>query len=108
MARGGPRVGAGRKRGGVNSLSLEARKAAAKTGELPHELLLALARGQKSVLGKSPTDEQRIDAMKAAAPYYAPRLMAMAAKVTDAGNPWEELFRLANGQTRGLPSQDPE
>jgi hypothetical protein len=42
-------------------------------GMLPHELLAAVARGDE-IDGVTPTLEMRLDAAKAAAPYYAPRL----------------------------------
>lgn len=105
MARGGARPGAGRKAGGVNKLSQKAREAAAATGKLPHELLLMVARGQPlpGERGK-PTRAERIDAMKAAAPYYAPRLAAVVAKVNPPGDLWKEIFSLIDGTSRGLPA----
>jgi len=101
MARGGTRVGAGRKRGGVNTLSLEARKAAAETGALPHEFMLGIMRNPKE------TKERRLDAAKAAAPYYAPRLAAIVAKINAPGNPWKEILDLVDGKYRGLPAKEP-
>lgn len=73
MARGGARPGAGRKVGAVQKVAREARAKAAEAGMLPHELLAAVARGD-IIDGQKPTLEQRVDAAKAAAPYYAPRL----------------------------------
>ena len=70
---GGRREGAGRKRGAVNRMTMAARANAAQTGELPHEFLLRVARGE-TIDGARPTLERRIDAAKAAAPYYAARL----------------------------------
>jgi len=71
--RGGKREGAGRKLGGVNKMSKQAREEAAKTGELPHEYLLRISRGEK-IEGYTPTFTERMDAAKAAAPYFAPKL----------------------------------
>ena len=82
---GGKREGAGRKQGGVNRLSQVAIEAATKTGELPHEFLLRVARGE-AVDGETPTFDKRVDAAKAAAPYFAPRL-ATATIQGPGGNP---------------------
>lgn len=72
---GGRREGAGRKPGSVNQMSRRAREEAAKTGELPHMILLRIARGE--VLdGHTPAFSERMDAAKAAAPYFAPKLAA--------------------------------
>ena len=57
----------------MNRLSNQAREEAAKRGELPHEFLLRVARGDE-IDGHSPTFAERIDAAKAAAQYFAPRL----------------------------------
>lgn len=70
---GGQRIGAGRKLGSLNKVSKRAREEAAATGELPHEFLLRIARGE-SIDGHAPAFNERIDAAKAAAPYFAPRL----------------------------------
>jgi hypothetical protein len=75
MAGGGKREGAGRKPGSVNQMSRKAREEAAKTGELPHEFLLRIARGE-SIDGHAPAFNERMDAAKAAAPYFAPKLAA--------------------------------
>jgi hypothetical protein len=55
-----------------------------KNGELPHEFLLRIVRGEEIRHGKdketgqpiyvTPTIEQRIECAKAAAPYFAPKL----------------------------------
>ena len=86
MPRGGKREGAGRKAGTVSRLSKAARERAAATGELPHEFLLRVARGEdefddfvtvrgRQVLRKrKATFPERVDAAKAAAPYFQPRL----------------------------------
>jgi len=71
----------------MNKLAREAREMAEKTGKLPHEILLDLARG-KSVLQEFPDPQtgelkKRVltpdlemikDAAKAAAPYFAPKI----------------------------------
>lgn len=74
--RGGKREGAGRKPGGVNKMSSRAREEAAKTGELPHELLLRVARGD-SFSGHRPSFQERFNAMKAILPVYSARLAAV-------------------------------
>ncbi len=72
---GGARPGAGRKVGSVNRMSAKARQEAAKLGELPHAFLARVARGEE-IDGHKPTFAERIDAAKAAAQYFAPRLTA--------------------------------
>lgn len=66
----------GRPKGSKNKFSVAAaRKAAADQGQLPHEYLFSLALSG----GLSPG--QRIAALKAAAPYYAPKLSSIEAKL---------------------------
>ncbi len=105
MARGGARPGAGRKRGGKNIMTAAARAAAAKTGKLPHEILLAVARGGGLPGRKQrPTFEQQLDAAKAAASYYAPKLLGAVIKAPGGeGNPWAEIMGMVSGKSRGLP-----
>jgi hypothetical protein len=73
-------------------MTMAAREAAARSGLLPHEILLSIARGEPQVLkvptGKKLPDgshhcEEKLvgvsledvrDAAKAAAPYYAPKM----------------------------------
>ena len=53
------------------------RRRAALSGDLPHEFLLKVARGDMFYHGGvkiRPTIEMRIDCAKAAAPYFAPKL----------------------------------
>lgn len=70
MARGGSRPGAGRRTGTINKMTQEARKAAAKTGELPVDYMLRVMRDEE-------TETKRRDAMAiAAAPYLHPKLAA--------------------------------
>lgn len=105
MSRGGPRPGAGAKRGAKRITAKAQADARAKaTGDgklLPHEILLKAANGEcfkqkklhityyRSGPNKGqeksrewieedywPTVHEQIDAAKAAAPYYAPRLAA--------------------------------
>ena len=77
MSVGGRRDGAGCKPGSVNKMSQFARDEAAKTGELPHEFLLRVSRGG-AVQEYTPSFQERIDAAKAAAPYFAPKLSTTA------------------------------
>jgi len=58
-------------------MSRAARERAAATGELPHEFLLRVSRGEE-VDGHKPSFSERVDAAKVAAPYFAPRLASMA------------------------------
>lgn len=102
MARGGPRPNSGRKVGSVNRVTVAAREAARESGLLPHEWLLKVSRGEpieqkrwKDVLdadGKVidrelieevlyPDFGTRMDAAKAAAPFYAPRLATQTVSV---------------------------
>lgn len=76
----------GRPEGSANRLAREAREKAQATGLLPHEILLSMARGEpqteyqvdsegKAVPRTVSLDiEQRKDAAKAAAPYFAPKI----------------------------------
>lgn len=96
------------RKAGPKALLDASREHAALTGELPHEILLRAARGEVFYLKKQiavnhedgpkkgqfshfiyedveyyPDYEQRIDAAKAAAPYYAPKLSSQAVSVRD-------------------------
>lgn len=103
MAVGGPRPGSGRPKGSVTKVTAKAREAAMETGLLPHEWLLKVSRGeaiehkrwvvQYDKNGKEKSREliteevyadfpTRIDAAKAASPYYAPRLAVQTVSVT--------------------------
>ena len=81
MPRGGQRPGAGRPIGAVSRVSATARAAAANTGELPHEFLLRIARGDE-IDGQKSSLKDRIDAAKAAAPFFAPRHASQEVKVS--------------------------
>ena len=76
MPRGGKRVGAGRPPGSATRRTREIADRAAESGMLPHELLLAISRGE-AIGGVTPTFEQRLEAARHAAPYFAPKLAAI-------------------------------
>jgi hypothetical protein len=114
--RGGKRPGAGRKPGTTNKFSTEAAKAAQATGILPHEWLLNVMRGAQKIkdvyakdgaiveIERLPSFEEQLDAAKAAAPFYAPKLAAKAVIEAPEGNPIDELMGLvaqsANNRAR--------
>jgi hypothetical protein len=97
----------GRPPGALGKLAREAIDNARNTGLLPHEILLDMARGNPQPIYEIdekgdlvtkgwhlPDHEQRRDAAKAAAPYYAPKISTV--EVT--GNmDDEELDRLIAG-----------
>jgi hypothetical protein len=75
-------------------------------GMLPHEFLCAVSRGE-TIDGHEPSFDERLDAAKAAAPYYAPKLANVehsgsvgdgkdATDLTDA-----ELAEIADNERRG-------
>lgn len=78
--------GRGRPRGSLSKIAEEAREQAKATGLLPHEFLLSVARGEpvyKTIAlpdGSTKRVQEdyglpvRLDAAKAAAPYYAPKI----------------------------------
>ena len=65
----------GRQKGTPNRRNAEMVARAEEAGMLPHEFLAAVARGEE-IDGHLPTFEERVDAAKAAAPFYAPKLAA--------------------------------
>ncbi len=103
MAGGGRQPGAGRPKGALSKVTAKAKQAAMETGLLPHEWLLKVSRGEgiahkrwvvkydakgnekskelveEEVYADFPT---RIDAAKAAAPFYAPRLAVQTVSVS--------------------------
>ena len=66
----------GRPKGALNRVSRETRDKAAASGMLPHEFLLTFMRGE-AVDGYTPSFAERLDAAKAAAPFFAPKLSAV-------------------------------
>jgi hypothetical protein len=114
MAVGGPRPGSGRPKGSVTKVTAKAREAAMETGLLPHEWLLKVSRGEgikhkrwvvkydakgneksrelveEEVYADFPT---RIDAAKAASPYYAPRLAVQTVSVTGTSDAVSETLK---------------
>ena len=70
----------GRPRGALNKASREQRERAAESGMLPHEFLLAVTRGE-TIGDYVPTFAERLEAAKAAAPFFAPKLSAVEADV---------------------------
>ena len=73
MGHGGARIGAGRKPGTRNKATVERIEKAAASGLMPHEFLLSVSRGEP-IGDYAPSFAERLDAAKAAAPYFAPRL----------------------------------
>ncbi|MEN9846093.1 MAG: hypothetical protein RIS36_1240 [Pseudomonadota bacterium] len=80
MPRGGYRVGAGRPKGSVAKITEEAVARAKEGGELPHQFLLRIVRGD-AIDGERPSLQMRIAAAVAAAPYFAPKLAAIEQRV---------------------------
>lgn len=66
----------GKKAGTPNKRRKSATVTAARTGALPADLLLKMARGEKTPGIGKPTRAEIVEARKAAAPYYQPRLAA--------------------------------
>jgi hypothetical protein len=80
MSRGGKRPGAGRPKGAVAKLAATAVARAKSTGELPHEFLLRIVRGEM-IDDQIPSLEQRIAAAVSVAPYFAPKLAAIEQRI---------------------------
>lgn len=78
MAKGGPRLGAGRKPGSVNLKTREIAERSAAEGITPLEYLLAVMRRPYPEAASpdvvAAMDSQKLDAAKSAAPYIHPRL----------------------------------
>lgn len=70
MSHGGPRQGAGRKKGGANLINAEARRKAIESGISPLEYMLGIMRDEAI------DRETRFEAAKAAAPYVHARLQS--------------------------------
>jgi hypothetical protein len=103
MAGGGRQPGAGRPKGALSKVTAKAKQAAMETGLLPHEWLLLVSRGEGikhkrwvvkydakgNEKSKELVEEEvytdfatRLDAAKAAAPFYAPKLAVQTVSVT--------------------------
>ena len=115
--RGGYREGSGRKPGSASRMAVESRRKAQETGLLPHEILLSMARGepQREVMVDPNTGmvlrhpdtgeelvryvnldvEQRRDAAKAAAPYYAPKISTVEVIAGVTSDNLDELIKVA-------------
>lgn len=102
----GPQKG-GRPPGTPNKFSVKAREWAEAAGELPHEFLCRVARGdiiqqwQKDPATNlfhkteiAPTLEERIDCAKAAAPYFAPKFGTIEFQKTLTDGELDELLAL--------------
>lgn len=125
--RGGAREGSGRPKGARQTLTKKAREAARLTGKLPHEILLDAARGECFKIKREvieyyesgpmrgqekcrkwiddyywPDYSERIDAAKAAAPYYAPKLAIKADGSSDLGKQLLEAFQLADNKVSDI------
>lgn len=119
MPRGGPRPNSGRKPGSTNRVTVAAREAARETGLLPHEWLLKVSRGEpieqkrwKDVLdGEGNVVDRevvtevvyadfgtRMDAAKAAAPFYAPRLATQTVSVQGGNEAVAEALKIIAGK----------
>lgn len=113
--KGGPGRGGGRKPGSVNKLAKQSIIAAKATGILPHEWLLNIVRGEpvEQRRWKIERDENgrevsrelvtetiypdfpvRMDAAKAASPYYAPRLATQTVSVQGGNEAVAEALKL--------------
>ena len=101
MPRGGARPGAGRPAGSATRKTREIADRAATAGEMPHEFLLRVMRGE-AVDGAVPTFAERLDAAKAAAPYFAPKLAAVGLG-HDVADPLADFLRHMDGRCRGIP-----
>ena len=103
MAGGGRQPGAGRPKGALSKVTAKAKQAAMETGLLPHEWLLKVSRGDgithkrwvvkydgkgKEVSRELVEEEiyadfsTRLNAAKAASPFYAPKLAVQTVSVT--------------------------
>lgn len=68
-----------------------AREWAYATGELPHMFLLRVARGEEVKNGGKPTFEEMVDAAKACAPFFAPKLQSVTVTDREETDPPQEL-----------------
>ncbi len=98
--------GAGRPKGSMSKIAEETRERAQATGLLPHEILLSMARGEPQTVYTPGEDgkvteqlvalsiDERRDAAKAAAPYYAPKISTVEV-ITGVGD--DELDAIIKG-----------
>jgi len=112
MPKGGARENAGRKAGQRNKLTELKLEKARETGDLPHEFLLKVSQGQP-IDGVIPDLELRLDAAKAAAPFYAPRLAQIEQKIEGeikarisaepmSEEDWDRIYGANSAETAGL------
>ncbi len=87
--------------GSATRKTLEIADRAAAAGELPYEFLLRVVRGEV-VDGTVPTFAERLDAAKAAATYFAPKLAAVA-MAHDVSDPLANLLQASDGRCRRIP-----
>ena len=101
--RGGRRPGAGRKSNTPNKASAKRAEEASVDGALPHEMLLAIARGEK-VNGHDWNADQQLDAMHKSAPYYASRFASKVEHTGAGGGPIQvaDLRGLTDAQVAAL------
>lgn len=76
MTRGGKRPGSGRPKGAVNLMTAEAREKAAEGGITPLDYMLTVLRDEAQ------SQETRLDAAKAAAPYVHAKLANVDATIS--------------------------
>src|SRR5215208_5882325 len=96
MSHGGRRAGSGRKRTGANKLDTIARKSAMETGITPLEFMLAILRNEAN------SDAVRMEAAKAAAPYFHARLAHIETKAEAS----RVSFVFRRAEPSGGPSRD--
>jgi hypothetical protein len=78
------------------------RRRAALSGDLPHEFLLKIARGETFYhdgVKVRPTIEMRIDCAKAAAPYFAPKLAQVDVIKTLTDDDLDTIIKNASAET---------
>ena len=119
MAGGGRQPGAGRPKGALSKVTSKAKQAAMETGLLPHEWLLQVSRGegirhkrwvvkydkQGKEVSRDLVEEEvyadfptRIDAAKAASPFYAPKLAVQTVSVTGNSDAVSETLKAIAGK----------
>ena len=102
-----PKNGAGRPKGTTGILKVDGNVRSAKqirdwafrSGEMPHVFLLKVSRGDR-IGNEWPTFEQRVDAAKACAPYFAPKIATLSITGED-GGPVQTQQLVLNAETMG-------